>query len=437
MTIPPGEHRVPPQWGLVGPQLHVVMDGEPIATLTSARAGRAKLTYLSGASAVTRGLSCSMKTTTVRHSGTPVIHWISGLLPDRGEVLARWRSRFGLKRMDAYALLWHVGEDVAGAARFVRPDRLDHLDDGAAETVTDEAIGERIRALTADASAWVPSPGTGQFSLAGAQAKFALARTDDGQWAETTGARPTTHIFKPAIPGMVDQDLDEHLTMRLAAAAGLPVAHTEVMEFAGARCLVVTRFDRYQGPDGTWGRLHQEDAVQALGLSPLLKYEQNGGPGMRAIANLLRDNVTGEHVGEDVDSFIDATAFNWLVAGTDAHARNFSLLHARRSTRLAPLYDLNSFLPYGAGRPLGLAMKIGYTERDPARIGARHWTELARDCGVDPDATLARVNALAESLLATIDGVVTDASIRRWDSPLPGRLRDLLTAHITACQRRI
>ena len=28
MTIPPGERRVPPQRGLVGPQLHVVMDGE-------------------------------------------------------------------------------------------------------------------------------------------------------------------------------------------------------------------------------------------------------------------------------------------------------------------------------------------------------------------------------------------------------------------------
>jgi serine/threonine-protein kinase HipA len=438
MSVPTGSRRVPPQRGLVGPQLHVVVDAQEVAVLTSTRAGQAKLTYLPAAGSVTRGLSCCLKVTTTRHSGPPVVSWISGLLPDRSEVLARWRSQLGLKRQDAYALLWHVGEDVAGAARFVRPDRLGDVDGGAAEPVPDETIGERIRALAADAAGWVPSPGTGQFSLAGAQAKFALARTGDGHWAETSGSRPTTHILKPAIPGMVDQDINEHLTMRLAAAVGLTVAHTDLMEFAGARCLVVTRFDRYRGPDGTWRRIHQEDAVQALGLSPLLKYEQNGGPGVRAIARLLRENVTGEHDDEDVAAFIDAIAFNWLVAGTDAHARNYSLLHTRSSTRLAPLYDLNSFLPYATdGRPFGMAMNVGYTERDPARVTARDWDELARDCGVDSGATLARVSALAENILAAVDDVAADPSLRRWDSPLPARLAELLAAHVAACQRRL
>jgi serine/threonine-protein kinase HipA len=73
---------------------------------------------------------------------------------------------------------------------------------------------------------------------------------------ETAGDRPTTHIDKPAIPRMVDQDLNEHLTMRLAAAVGLPVALTEVVESAAARALVVTRFDRYQSSDGSWRRVH-------------------------------------------------------------------------------------------------------------------------------------------------------------------------------------
>lgn len=437
MSTAPGRHHGPAQRGLVGPQLHVVIDTREIAVLTSPRAGQAKLTYLPGADAVTRGLSCCLKVTTTRHSGAPVVNWINGLLPDRSEVLTRWRSQFELKRQDAYALLWHVGEDVAGAARFVRPERLDATDDATTEPVTDTMIGERIRALSADASGWAPSPGTGQFSLAGAQAKFALARTDDGHWAETSGSRPTTHIFKPSIPRMNDQDINEHLTMKLAAAAGLAVAHTDIMQFAGARCLVVTRFDRYQTPSGTWRRIHQEDAVQGLGLAPLLKYEQNGGPGVRAIAKLLRANVTAQHTDDDVAAFIDAIAFNWLVAGTDAHARNYSLLHTRTSTRLAPLYDLNSFLPYATERPFHLAMKVGYTERDPARISARHWDELARDCAVDPDTTLERVNALAERLLAAVDDVTTDPTLRRWNSPLPARLAEQLTTHIQACRRRL
>lgn len=438
MTAPAGNRRVPAQRGLVGPQLHVVMDGQEIAILTSPRAGQVKLTYLPAAASLTRGLSCSLKVTTTRHSGAPVVNWISGLLPDRSEVLARWRSRFELKRQDAYAVLWHVGEDVAGAARFVRPDRMGNFGDGDAEPVTHEAIGERIRALSTDAAGWAPSLGAGQFSLAGAQAKFALACADGGQWVETSGAGPTTHIFKPAIPRMADQDINEHLTMRLAAAVGLPVAHTEVMEFAGARCLVVTRFDRYQGPGRTWHRIHQEDAVQALGMAPLLKYEESGGPGVRVIAALLRANVTGGHEDDDVASLIDAVAFNWLVAGTDAHARNYSLLHTRSHTRLAPLYDLNSFLPYvHPDQPVKLSMKIGHTERDPASVSANDWVELARDCGLDPDIVLGLVSDVAVNLLAAADRIAADTSLGRWGSPLPERLAELLTAHVTACQRRL
>ena len=429
--------RTPPQRGLVGPQLRVIMHGQAIAVLTSPRAGQAKLLYLPGASDVTRGLSCCMSTRSRRHSGAPVVSWIAGLLPDRSEVLTRWRAQFGLRRPDAYALLWHVGQDVAGAARFVRPDGLDDMDGGVAEPVTDAAIAERIRALEADAAAWAPSPRTGQFSLAGAQAKFALARTGDGGWAETTGSRPTTHIFKPAIANMADQDLDEHLTMRLAAEVGLAVAPTAVMEFDGARCLVVTRFDRYRAADGSWRRIHQEDAVQALGKAPLLKYEQNGGPGVREIATLLRDNVTGEHADQDVTGFIDAVAFNWLVAGTDAHARNYALLHTRTSTRLAPLYDLSSFLPYASDRPVSLAMKIGYTQRDPALVTARDWEELARESGVDVDDTLRRVNDMATNLLAVVGDVVADPAVTRWRSPLPQRMHDLLVTHVKACQRRL
>src|SRR3546814_6493642 len=61
---------------------------------------------------------------------------------------------------------------------------------------------------------------TGKFSLAGAQAKIALHRTDSG-WTDPHGAIPSTHIIKPAIPGMEDQDLVEHVTMRTAATLGL------------------------------------------------------------------------------------------------------------------------------------------------------------------------------------------------------------------------
>lgn len=421
----------------VGPLLHVVMHGQEIAHLTSSREGRVRLTYLEGATGVTRGLSYSLPAAGVEYRGGRVANWLGGLLPDRSEVLTRWRATYGLKRLDAYALLWHVGEDVAGAAQFIRPDRLGLVrEPGTAVPITEADIAARIGSLVADAASWAPSAGTGQFSLAGAQAKFALAQTADG-WVEPSGPLPTTHIFKPAIPNMADQDLNEHLTMRLAHEVGLPVAPTELVEFDGARALVVTRFDRYRGSDGAWRRVHQEDAVQALGMGPLRKYEGHGGPGVRAVAELLTLAVTGRHAQDDVSTFLDAVAFNWLTFGADAHARNYALLHHGQSTRLAPLYDLNSFLPYASERPAHLAMRIGFTEVDPIAVSRSDWGELAGHCRVDEDALVERVCLLGERLLATSESVLLADEVAGWGSDLPARLHASLSAHVEGCLRRL
>jgi hypothetical protein len=34
----------------------------------------------------------------------------------------------------------------------------------------------------------------------------------------------------------------------------------------------------------------------------------------------------GSNPSADIDLFIDANAFNWLIGGTDAHVKNYSLL---------------------------------------------------------------------------------------------------------------
>ena len=48
---------------------------------------------------------------------------------------------------------------------------------------------------------------------------------------------------------------------------------------------------------------------------------------------------------------------DWLVVGTDAHARNYALLLSGPDVRLAPLYDLNSFLPYSETTDVDLATR--------------------------------------------------------------------------------
>ncbi len=124
--------------------------------------------------------------------------------------------------------------------------------------------------------------------------------------------------------------------------------------------VVVTRYDRRVRADGEIERVHQEDLCQAPGVPPSRKYQNEGGPAPSDIARLLRGAMPADAVEDAVRRFADALAWNWLIGGTDAHAKNHSLLLAGDQIRLAPLYDVASALPYGTHeKKLRLAMKIG------------------------------------------------------------------------------
>src|SRR5258708_38980229 len=147
------------------------------------------------------------------------------------------------------------------------------------------------------------------------------------------------------------------------------------MDFGGERGMVVERYDRRR-VEGRLRRVHQEDICQALGLPPTKKYENEGGPGVRHIVELLRTHSTDRD--QDIETFLEAVAFNWLIAGTDAHAQNYAiLLGAQGPVRLAPLYDMASILPYPPidALSLKLAMKIGGEDR-LRNIRARQWENL-------------------------------------------------------------
>lgn len=137
---------------------------------------------------------------------------------------------------------------------------------------------------------------------------------------------------------------------------------------------------------GRWVRLHQEDACQSLAVSPIRKYENEGGPGAPDIAALiLRES---DSPGHDLGAFIDALALNWVLGGTDAHAKNYAFLLSPGSVRLAPLYDLISILPYPGQvhyKEAKLAMRID-REYHVWKIRRRHWEGLAMRSELDPEA---------------------------------------------------
>lgn len=419
--------------------LIAIINGREMGHLTRNARGRLAFTY-DESWRMARGaypLSLSMPLAAATHGHRAIEAFLWGLLPDNENVLDRWARRFQVSARNPFALLSHVGEDCAGAVQFVRPDRLEAVVGEGPPTIEwldEEGIAERLRALRADHAAWRIPRDTGQFSLAGAQPKTALL-FEDGRWGVPSGRTPTTHILKPPTGQFDGHAENEHLCMRLAASLGMPVARSEVRWFKDQVAIVVERYDRDRSPSGIV-RVHQEDLCQTLSILPTKKYENEGGPGARAAVDLLR-NVSGRPQ-EDVQRFVDALVFNWLIAGTDAHAKNYAvLIGAEGRARLAPLYDVASVLPYDFDlQRVRLAMKIGgvYRLRD---IGAHQWLKLATELRLDSNALLDRIVEMAAIIPEHAADLRQSISQQGIDHPLTTRLSDALAERARVCGENV
>lgn len=423
--------------------LAIIMSGRQIGTVTEKTDGRLSLTYERAWRRSPDGqpVSVSMPLHTPEHGDDLVRPYLWGLLPDSEAVLERWSRTYQVSARNPFAVLKHVGEDCAGAAQYVTPDRVSGLLRGAGgvRPVDESEIAHRIKVLRRDPAAWHGRRGPasfGQFSLAGAQAKTALqhdAATDT--WGDPWGVEATTHIIKPAVTGFDDHDLNEHLCLEAARRLGLPAARSWIARFDDERVIVVERYDRVTGPDGTRLRLHQEDLCQALGVMPGAKYQNDGGPSPERIIKMLR-TVTGSATG--LWPFVDALVFNWLIAGTDAHAKNYSLLITSRQVRFAPLYDVSSALPYDDMYlpKLKMAMRIGGEYR-LAALAARHWRRFAAENDLDADTVLTRVRDLATRLPDALTRAADSPTVRALETDLPARMVSRIGDWTKACRTRL
>ena len=278
--------------------LAVWMNGERVGTWTFPARGAQAFSYAESwlHSSQFRPLSLSLPAglgaSTL--SGDAVESWFDNLLPDSEVIRRRAQSRFQTASTSAFDLLAAVGRDCAGAVQLLPPDQepsgIDRIE---AKPLSNQEIGRRLRAVTA-----APAPGSLgpesdelRLSVAGAQEKTAFL-WHNNQWCLPLGSTPTTHLFKLPMGVIGEGQIDfsssvenEWLCSRLLMAYGLPVASTEMASFDGERCLIVQRFDRRLHASGTfWLRLPSEDCCQATSTPAASKYENNGGPGMVAIA---------------------------------------------------------------------------------------------------------------------------------------------------------
>lgn len=407
-------------------RLSVRLLGYRVGELRQLDTGRLEFAYLPEylAAAEAFAISMSMPLRKEPFGHDPAAAFFGGYLTDDPHARRALSKLLHISERNDFALLAEIGRDCAGAISLHPPDdpvipdedRESELQCLSLSELADHVARLRSRPL------FVDPDGKVRLSLAGVQPKAAIVMRGSEIFLPL-GGTPSTHIVKASVEGVEDHLINEHFSLELARASGLPAPKSELYREGGVEFLVVERYDRAVAPTGRVIRIHQEDFCQALGLSPDRRYEFEGGPSLRDAFALLErtDDPVRDRLG-----FLDAVIFNAMLGNVDAHAKNFSLLYREGRPRLAPLYDLTALRVYETlhGEPASrkMAMKIA-KKAYPEELYRRHWERFAQANGLSPAAVLRQVTRMADRVVNGLDRTVSAVSAQlHRASDMPERI---------------
>lgn len=378
--------------------LDVLMNGRLVGFLHKSPSGAMAFQYAEGwlETSGVRPISLSLPLRASAYEGAHVYSFFDNLLPDNERIRARIQARFQVANSHPFDLLGAVGADCVGAIQLGQEQSLKKVNVTTAQALSTAEIAKLLKGYGMSPLGMNEEVADLRISIAGAQEKTALL-WHQGQWCRPIGPTPTSHIFKLPIGSIAKNDIDlsescenEWLCLEIAKAFGFPTAKAQIQHFEDVKVLVVERFDRHWSRDGQWlMRLPQEDMCQALGISPNLKYQSDGGPGMVEIMKVL---LGSNNANANREQFFRSQILFWLLAATDGHAKNFSIhLEPGGSYSLTPLYDVISFYPYiSASKPvqkIKMAMALKGTKRNNyhwSAIQPRHFISTAKAINFSP-----------------------------------------------------
>ncbi len=383
-------------------------------------------------------LSLSLPITDKSHKGDVVYNYFDNLLPDSMDIRNRIQAKFGAKTNQPFDLLSCIGNDCVGAIQLT--SGRTGLDVKKIEGIplNESEIAEELRNYKA-LPLGMSKDREFRISIAGVQEKTALLM-QEGQWRRPVGTTPTTHILKLPI-GRIDHagiDLsdsteNEWLCLEILRSFGLPVAVATIENFENIKVLVVERFDRKFAENKSWIiRLPVEDMCQASGIAPALKYENEGGPGITKIMEVLRSSLRPEN---DRFQFMRTVFLFWLLGAIDGHAKNFSIfLHQGGRFELTPVYDVISAYPLAEKRQieyrnLKMAMALRGKNVHYAwhEIMPRHW--FGHSAKVD--FPTAQMQQIIDDVVDRLDSVIETAAAN-----IPADFPDDIAEPIFAGMRR-
>jgi serine/threonine-protein kinase HipA len=184
------------------------------------------------------------------------------------------------------------------------------------------------------------------------------------------GALGGHYIFKPPSNRFPEMPGNEHLTMRLAEAFGIPVVPSSLIRLASGELSYLTkRIDRTE----TSEKVHMLDMFQIT--EAFDKYKSS----MEKVGKALDEYSTNTLL--DKTYFFDLAVFSFLVGNNDMHLKNFSMIDSPAGWGLAPAYDLlNVDIVFPEDKE-ELALNLSGKKK---KLKREHFEQLGEGLGLSP-----------------------------------------------------
>jgi serine/threonine-protein kinase HipA len=257
----------------------------------------------------------------------------------------------GIRDNDRFKLLMAFGYDLIGAVTVVDPDPQYqiHLDKN-----------DYVKKIAVKSKA----------SMSGVQPKILVTSGENGFVPVNLG-ETSTYIAK--LKGKYPLILEnEYLCMKVAEILLKPdeVAETQLAEIEViGDALLVKRFDRLENKT----KVHFEEFASLLHMKAIDKYDLS----YKDLADYMNNSELCNKV--DVEKLFRRVLACILLGNTDAHLKNFAMLHNAAGLKLSPLYDMVFVRYYEELTPnlaLGFNSKLDLPLGD---IKAKHLKILCAD----------------------------------------------------------
>ncbi|EKL9828628.1 type II toxin-antitoxin system HipA family toxin [Vibrio alginolyticus] len=388
-------------------------------------------------------ISLSLPLQSQLHEGDPVANYFDNLLPDLTSTRQNIQRRYSTASTDVFDLLHAIGHDCVGSLSLL-PANANEVHNGRASTRLEPLSVHNLHNIVTAHEYQFPlgmsNKHNFRFTISGAQEKTALLKIKN-DWFLPSLDYPSTHILKFPI-GFIQQPAatldmtgsveNEYFCIKLAEAMGFQVPKIDILEVEGMKALVIERFDRHCSQDGkSLIRLAQEDMCQVFSLPSRLKYQSDGGVGIKEIMQILRRSRCADN---DCDDFMRFQVFQWLIGATDGHAKNFSIfIEANGAYRLTPFYDIMSAFPTSSGRgintrKLKLAMALKSTSSGNKwhleKIYPRHFIATAETVGF----CTIRMQEILEEFVDTFPGAI-ERVVNQLPNGFPAQIIDSIVSN--------